>query len=64
MSEMIGTPIEKIVNFYTVAFRVGEGSDNEFMASDFAIFVDVAFCVLNEETGETFYTEPVTYSMN
>ena len=64
MSEMIGTPIEKIVNLYTVAFRVGEGTDNEFVASEFATFVDVAFCVLNEETGEKFYTEPITYSMN
>jgi hypothetical protein len=64
MSEMIGTPVEKIVNLYTVAFRVGEGTDHEFVASDFAIFVDVAFCVVNEETGDKFYTEPITYSMN
>jgi hypothetical protein len=64
MREMIGTPLDIIVNPYTVAFRVGEDSDKEFIASDFAKFVEVAFCVYNEETGEEFYTEPVTYSMN
>jgi len=64
MWEMIGTPIDVIVNPYTVAFRVGEGSDNEFVASDFAKFVEIAFCIFDDETGEEYYTEPITYSMN
>jgi len=64
MREMIGTPLDVIVNPYTVAFKVGEGTDNEFLASEYAKFVEVAFCVFNEETGEEFYTEPITYSMN
>ena len=64
MREMIGTPIDVIVNFYTVAFTVGEGNDEELVASDFAKFIEVTFCVLIEETGEEFFSEPVTYSMN
>ena len=64
MREMIGTPIDVIVNFYTVAFTVGEGNDQELVASDFAKFIEVTFCVLIEETGEEFFSEPVTYSMN
>jgi hypothetical protein len=64
MMEMIGTPIDIIVNLYTVAFTVGESTDQELIASDFAKFVEVTFCVLIEETGEEFYSEPVTYSMN
>ena len=64
MREMIGTPIDVIVNLYTVAFNVGAGTENEFVASEYAKFVEVAFCVFSEETGEEFYTEPITYSMN
>ncbi len=64
MREMIGTPIEMIVNVYTVAFRVSEGTDNQLTASEFAKFIEVAFCVSIDETGEEFYTEPVTLSMN
>jgi hypothetical protein len=64
MRELIGTPIEIIVNPYTVAFKVGEGTDDEFVASEFAKFVEVAYCVYVEETGEAFDTEPITYSMN
>lgn len=64
MMEIIGTPIDIIVNLYTVAFKVGEDTDHGLIAADFAKFVEVAFCVLIEETGEEFYTEPVTYSMN
>ena len=64
MREMIGTPVDVIVNVYTVAFRVGEGTEQDFVASEYAKFIEVAFCVLDETTGEEFYTEPVTYSMN
>jgi hypothetical protein len=64
MRELIGTPIDIIVNLYTVAFKVGEGAEQEFLVSEFARFVEVVFCVLVEETGEEFYTEPVTISMN
>jgi hypothetical protein len=64
MRELIGTPIDIIVNIYTVAFKVGEGTDREFLVSEFAKFIEVEFCVLIEETGEEFYTEPITVSMN
>ena len=64
MMEMIGTPIDVIVNLYTVAFKVGEDTENDLIASEFAKFIEVAFCILIEETGEEFYTEPITYSMN
>ncbi|MHA2030582.1 MAG: hypothetical protein ACW99Q_14435 [Candidatus Kariarchaeaceae archaeon] len=64
MSDMIGTPIDLVINLYTMAFNVGKGPEEEFIASDFARFIDIAFCLIDKETGDEFYTEPITYSMN
>ena len=64
MKEFIGTPVDLIINSYSVVFRVEEGEEQEFKPSEFAKFIDIAFCVIDEETGEEFYTETITYSMN
>jgi hypothetical protein len=64
MRDIIGTPIDLVINLYTMAFKVGEGPEEEFIVSDFARFIDIAFCLIDKETGEEFYTEPITYSMN
>jgi hypothetical protein len=64
MREILGTPVDLVINAYTMAFKVGEGTEEEFIASEFARFIEVAFCFFDKETGEEFYTEPITYSMN
>ena len=64
MREIIGTPIDLVINLYSMAFKVGEGAEEEFIASEFARFIDIAFCLIDVETGDEFYTEPITYSMN
>jgi hypothetical protein len=43
---------------------VEEGSEDEIIASEYANFIEVAFCLIDVDTGEEFYSEPVTYSMN
>ena len=64
MREFIGTPVDLIISPYTVVFRVEEGDEQEFKPTEFAKFIDIALCVIDEETGEEIYTEPITYSMN
>jgi hypothetical protein len=64
MRKILGTPVDLVINLYTMAFKVGEDAEEEFIASEFARFIDVAFCLIDKETGEEFYSEPITYSMN
>ncbi len=64
MKGIIGKPDNFVIRLYTAAFKVGEGAEKELIASEYARFVEVAFCLIDEETGEEFYTEPITYSMN
>ena len=64
MRDIIGTPIDLVINIYTFAFKVEEGPEDEFIASEYARLIEVAFCLIDVETGEEFYTEPITYSMN
>ena len=64
MREILGTPVDLVINAYTMAFKVGEGAEEELIASEYARFIEVAFCLIDKETGEEFYTEPITYSMN
>jgi hypothetical protein len=64
MREFIGTPVDLIISPYTVVFRVEEGDEQEFKPTEFAKFIDIAFCVIDKRTGEEIYTEPITYSMN
>ncbi len=61
---MIGTPANLIIRLYRAVFKVGEGAEVEFIAFEFARFIEVAFCIIDVETGEEFYTGPITYSMN
>ena len=64
MRDIIGIPKELVVNSYTLAFKVEEGPEDEPINSEFAKFIEVAFCLIDVETGEEFYSEPITYSMN
>jgi hypothetical protein len=64
MRGIIGKPVNFVIRLYTVAFKVGEGAEEEFVAFESAKFIEVAFCLIDKETGEEFYTEPITYSMN
>ena len=64
MREIIGTPVDLVINLYTMAFKVGKGAEEAFIASGYARFIEIAFCLIHVETGEEFYTEPITYSMN
>jgi hypothetical protein len=64
MREILGTPVDLVINAYTMAFKVGEGAEEELIASEYARFIEVAFSLIDKETGEEFYTEPITYSMN
>jgi hypothetical protein len=62
--DIIGIPKDLVVNSYTLAFKAEDGPDNENTESEFAKFIEVAFCLIDVETGEEFYSEPITYSMN
>ncbi len=64
MKEFIAIPIDLIINSYSVAFRVEEGEEQEFKPSEFAKFIDIVFCFIDEESGEEIYADPITYSMN
>lgn len=64
MREIIGTPFDLIICPYTAVFRGEEDTEQEFKRTELAKFVDIAFCVMDKETGEEFYTEPITYSLN
>ena len=64
MRDIIGIPKELVVNSYTLVFKVEEGLDDELFASEYAKFIEVAFCLIDVENGEEFYSEPITYSMN
>ncbi len=64
MRDIIGIPKDLVVNSYTLAFKVEEGPEDEIIASEYAKFIEVAFCLIDVQTGEEFYSEPITYSMN
>jgi hypothetical protein len=64
MKEILGTPVDLIISPYTVVFRVRENEEDEIKRTELAKFFDTTFCVIDEETGEEIYTEPITYSMN
>jgi hypothetical protein len=64
MRDILGTPVDLIISPYTVVFRVEEGEEQEFKPAEFAKFIDISFCVIDVETGEEIYTEPITFSMN
>ncbi len=64
MRDIIGIPKDLVVNSYKLAFKVEEGPEGELITSEYANFIEVAFCLINIETGEEFYSAPITYSMN
>jgi hypothetical protein len=64
MKKFIEVPVELMISVYTVAFRVEEGGDNEFVPSEFARFIETAYLVMDEETDEIQATESIIHSMN
>ncbi len=64
MKKFIEVPVELMISVYTVAFRVEEGCELEFMPSEFARFVETAYLVLDEDTNEVNSTDPIIHSMN
>ena len=64
MREIVATPIDLVINEYTVTFKVGEDDNYKFTASKYARFMEIAFSVYDEETGEEFFTLADIYSMN
>jgi hypothetical protein len=64
MRDIIATPVEIVICPYTVVFLVKEGTEQEINRAELAKFVDITFCVIDVETREEIYTEPITYSMN
>jgi hypothetical protein len=64
MRDIIGTPVDLIIRLYRAVFKVGEGSEEEFIAIEFARFIEIAFCIIDVETGEEFFTEPIIHSLN
>ena len=63
MEEIVATPIRLVTNERTVAFRVGE-DDYKFTATEYAKFIEMAFWVFDEESGEEICTMVNTYSLN
>jgi hypothetical protein len=64
MREFIETPRELVINMYTVAFKDGDPEDEEFRPSEFALFLETAYMIIDPETGEEIYTEPIIHSLN
>jgi hypothetical protein len=64
MRGILGTTIDLIFNLHTVAFKVVKGTGDQIIASEFAKFIVITYCVIDQETEEEFYTKPITFSMN
>jgi hypothetical protein len=64
MDEVIATPIGLIINHYSVAIREREAQEMESELPRLAQFIDIAFCVIDPESGDEFYSLATTYSMN
>jgi len=64
MREFIATPVGLIINHYNVAVSARKGQDEEWTAPQHAKFIEVAFCLIDEETDDEFYSLASTYSMN
>lgn len=64
MKKFIEAPVELMISAYTVAFRVEESRDQEFMPSEFARFIETAYLVHDEETDDVKATESIIHSLN
>lgn len=64
MKKFICIPDDLIITLYSVAFRVEVGKEQEFKPSQFAKFIEIIFYFKNDDTGEEFFTKPLTYSLN
>ena len=64
MNDLVVTPIDILICPYTLVLSDDERRGQGFKQTDVAKFIDIAFCVKDNETGEEFCTEPITYSMN
>jgi hypothetical protein len=64
MMEFIGTPIGLIINHYSELVSVMEDPESKKTTILQAKFIEIVFCVVEDETGEEFYSIANTYSMN
>ena len=64
MREFIGTPIGLIINHYSEVVSVLVDPESKKATIHQAKFIEIAFCVVDDETGEEFYSIANTYSMN
>ena len=64
MIDLVGTPTEVVIHPYSLEIRVMGGMKKGIKDIDFAKYVDIYFHVVDDETGEEFCTEPVTFSLN
>ena len=64
MKEFVAPPIGLIINHYSIVITAGEGEDEERSATQHARFIEVAFCLVDEESDDEFYSLANTYSLN
>jgi hypothetical protein len=64
VKDFTGTPAEMICHRYSVCFTVKLGAEKEFVPTDFAKFVDITFCIIDQVAGGKCYSKPITFSMN
>lgn len=64
MSELAAKPTGFIINHYHMVVSVEEEDGKRVEAIQKAKFIEVAFCITDEETGDEFYSLANTYSMN
>jgi hypothetical protein len=64
MKEIVAAPIGLIINHYSIAIKEMEVDEVEPRSHHRARYIDVAFCVIDEESGDEFYSLANTYSLN
>ena len=61
MREIIGTPADLIDPLQSLVFRVEASTEQEIEPTEFAKFIDITFFVMDDETEDEIYTEPIIY---
>jgi hypothetical protein len=64
MSKLVAKPTGFIINHYNMVVSVEEDDGRRVETIQKAKFIEVAFCITDEETGDEFYSLANTYSMN
>ena len=64
MIDLVGTPFEVVICPFSLEIRVMGGLEKGIKNIDVAKYVDIYFKVTDDETGEEFCSELVTFSLN